>query len=245
MATMDLADRRSTRGMGEARWAGLLYLFYFLSALPLALRAALIVPGDAVATAGLILASQNVYRLTVVSDLVSYLLYIALIYLFYRLLKPVSRGWAAVGALFALVGCIVLVVATALITAPLLLLADPAGHAIGLADRQELALLTLRLFAQAYTIALFLFGAQWLVMGPLFTASRLVPRPVGWLLTAGGAAWIALSLATLLDPPLGRSLQGIVLPLGALAEIALGLWLLVRGSPAAPADVAFPLRQDT
>jgi hypothetical protein len=83
------------------------------------------------------------------------------------------------------------------------------------------------------------------VMGPLFTASRLVPRAIGWLLTAGGAAWIALSLATLLDPPLGRSLQGFVMPLGALAEIALGLWLLVKGAGhLAPGDPAFPLHHD-
>lgn len=236
MAMTQSAELRSPRGMDEARWAGLLYLLYFVSALPLALRATLIVPADAAATAARILASQEAYRLTVVSDLVSYLLYIALIYLLYRLLKPASRSWAAVGALFAITGCIVLVSATALVAAPLLLLADGANAAIGLAERQELALLALRLFAQAYTIALFLFGAQWLVMGPLFTASRLVPWPIGWLLTAGGAAWIALSIATLLNPPLGRSLQGVVLPLGALAEIALGLWLLVKGgnSPLPP-----------
>ncbi len=221
---------RSRFAMGEARLTGLLYLLYFLSALPLSLRANLIVPADAADTAGHILASQGTYRLTLVTDLVSYLLYIGITYLFYRLLEPVSRQWAAVGAIFAVAGCIVLIMATTLVAAPLLLLGDPSVHAIGLPARQELALVALKLFGQAYTIALFLFGAQWLVMGPLFVASGVVPRPIGWLLTLAGVAWLGLSVAALLAPPLGKSLQGFVLPLGALAEIALGLWLLIKGS---------------
>jgi hypothetical protein len=232
MAMTEMIDPRSKWAIGEARLTGFLYLLYFLSALPLGLRAQLIVPADAAATAGRILASQDMYRLTLVTDLLSYVLYIGLVYLFYRLLKAVSPRWAAVGALFAMVGCIVLIMATALVTAPLLLLADPGAHAIGLPERQELALLALKLFGQAYTIALFLFGAQWLVMGPLFT--RLVPRPIGWLLTLGGVAWVALSVATLLALPMAKSLQAVVLPLGALAEIALGLWLLVKGAGAEP-----------
>lgn len=232
MAPRELIDPHSKTLIGEARLTGLLYLLYFLGALPLSLRAKLIVPGDAAATAGRILASQGTYRLTLVTDLVSYLLYMGLVYLFYRLLKPVDRLWATIGALFAIVGCVVLVVATCLLTAPLLLLADPGVHVIGLLERQELALLALKLFGQAYTVALFLFGAQWLVMGPLFTSSRLVPRPIGLLLTLGGVAWVGLSVATLLAPPLGMSLQGVVLPLGALAEIALGLWLLIKGADA-------------
>ena len=213
----------------EARLTGFLYILYFLSALPLSLRARLIVPADAATTAARILASEATYRLTMVTDLASYLLYLGIVYLFYRLLKPISPPWAMVGALFATVGCIVLIMATALLTAPLLLLADPGVFVIGLPERQELALLSLKLFGQAYLIALFLFGAQWLVMGPLFATSRLVPRPIGWLLTIGGGAWVVLSVATLLAPAIGKPLQGIVFPLGALAEIALGLWLLVKG----------------
>jgi hypothetical protein len=224
-----MTDRRSKSVTVEARLTGLLYILYFISALPLSIRAKLIVPTDAAATASRILASEATYRLTMVTDLTGYLLYIGIVYLFYRLLRPVSPPWAMVGALFAIVGCIVLVMATALLTAPLILLADPGVYVIGLPERQELALLSLKLFGQAYTIALFLFGAQWLVMGPLFATSRLVPRPIGWLLTIGGAAWVGLSVATLLAPTIGKLLQGVVLPLGALAEIALGLWLLVKG----------------
>src|SRR5580765_4059254 len=117
MATTEMIDPGPKSPASEARLTGFLYLLSFLSALPLGLRAQLIVPADAPATAGRILASEGIYRLTLVTDLASYLLYIGLVYLFYRLLKAVSPRWAAVGGLFAMVGCIVLIMATAFVTA--------------------------------------------------------------------------------------------------------------------------------
>lgn len=66
-------------------------------------------------------------------------------------------------------------------------------------------------------------------MGPLFAMSRLIPRPIGYLLTAGGVGWVTFALATLIAPPLGVAIQPVVLIIGSLAEIALALWLLVKG----------------
>ena len=213
----------------RARWAGAIYIFYFLAALPLGLRSSLIVPSDAAATAAKIVASEGLYRLTVVSDLVSYVLYVTLAYLLYTLLRHVSRTWAAVGTLFTLTGCLVLVVSTATLGVPLLLLTGDAWHTIGVPERQELALLALQTFSQGYIIALFFFGAQWLVMGYLFASSRLVPRAIGYLLFVAGIGWVVLSVGTLLAPTLSSGMGRVILPLGALAEIALGLWLLFKG----------------
>jgi hypothetical protein len=211
----------------RARLTGAMYIPYLLFGVPLFLRARLIVPSDAAATAANILASESLYRVTVITDLISYFLYIGLAYLFYLLLREVSRPWAAVATLFTLAGCVVLIVSTALLTAPLLLLDNSAFHAIAPAQREELALVALKLFGQGYTIGLFLFGAQWLIMGPLFARSRLVPRLIGYWLLAGGVGWVALAVATLLGSPVRTTLQGFVLPVAGLAEIALGAWLLI------------------
>jgi len=211
----------------RARLTGAMYIPYLLFGVPLFLRARLIVPSDAAATAANILASESLYRVTVITDLISYFLYIGLAYLFYLLLREVSRPWAAVATLFTLAGCVVLIVSTALLTAPLLLLDNSAFHAIAPAQREELALVALKLFGQGYTIGLFLFGAQWLIMGPLFARSRLVPRLIGYWLLAGGVGWVALAVATLLGSPVRTTLQDFVLPVAGLAEIALGAWLLV------------------
>ncbi|MFL6724911.1 MAG: DUF4386 domain-containing protein [Sphingomicrobium sp.] len=227
MHTYAVAETSPDMIRRRARLTGAMYIPYLAFGMPLFLRAPLIVPRNAAATAANILASETLYRITVITDLVSYVLYIALAYLFYVLLREVNRPWAALATLFTLAGCIVLIVSTALLTAPLLLLDSSAFHAIALPQRQELALVVLKLFAQGYTIGLFLFGAQWLIMGPLFARSRLVPRLIGYWLLAGGIGWVALAVATLLGSPLRTTLQAFVLPVAGLAEIALGGWLLV------------------
>src|SRR4051794_18071404 len=74
-----------------ARLTGAMYIPYLAFGVPLFLRTPLIVPTDASATAANILASERLYRITVVTDLVSYGLYIVLAYLFYTLLRQVNR----------------------------------------------------------------------------------------------------------------------------------------------------------
>jgi hypothetical protein len=210
-----------------ARLTGAMYLPYLAFGAPMFLRTRLIVSNDPAATAANILASRSLYELTIVTDLVSYALYVVLAYLFYLLLRDVNRPWAAISALFTFAGCVVLIAATTLLTAPLLLLDAGAFQAMPLPQRQELGLFALKLFTQGYSIGLFLFGLQWLVMGPLFARSRLVPAAIGYWLLAGGVGWVALVVATLLGSPARLALQAIVLPVAGLAEVALGIWLLV------------------
>ena len=211
----------------RARLTGAMYIPYLLFGIPLFLRSKLIVPTDAAATAAHILASTNLYRATIVTDLISYLLYIALTYLFYSLLRPVNRAWAAVATLFTLSGCVVLIMSSALLMTPLLLLGDGAFQAIDPAQRQDLALVALKLFSFGYTIGLLLFGAQWLIMGPLFAKSRLVPKLIGYSLFAGGVGWVAFAIATILGSPFRLALQRIVMPIGGISELALAAWLVI------------------
>jgi hypothetical protein len=209
-----------------ARIMGGIYILYFIAGMPLILRSSLIVPTDAAATAAKITASEALYRVTIVTDLVSYALYLGLAYLFYLLLQGVSRRWALLGTLFTIAGCIVLITATAALTAPLALLNGNEFPAIGAQERQDLALLALKLYSQAFVIGLFLFGVQWLIMGPLFAVSGFMPKAIGYLLTVGGVAWVSFAVATLIAPAAGRAIQPLVLVVGSLAEFALAAWLL-------------------
>ena len=214
---------------GLLRVTAAVYVLYFMAGFPLLLRRSLIVPDNAAATAAKITASETLYRITIVTDLLSYVLYLGLAYLFYRLLLHVSRQWALLGALFTIAGCIVLLVATSLLPGALALLTGNFYGATSLAERQELALLALRIYNQAFIIGLLLFGVQWLMMGPLFALSRIVPRAVGYLLTAGGIAWVAFAMTSLIAPPIGAAIQPVVLVIASLAEIVLAVSLLVRG----------------
>jgi len=217
---------------GLLRTTAGVYILYFIAGFPLLLRSSLIVPANTVATAAKIMSSQVLYRITMVTDLVSYALYLGLAYLFYLLLRHVNRPWAVLGALFTVAGCIVLIVATSLLSAPLALLTGDFYRATSLPQRQELALLAIKIYNQAFVIGLLLFGVQWLIMGPLFALSRVVPRAVGFLLTAGGIAWVAFAVASLIAPPVGAAMRPFVLAIGSLAEIALAVSLLMRGMKA-------------
>ena len=66
-------------------------------------------------------------------------------------------------------------------------------------------------------------------MGPLFALAHIIPRVVGYLLTAGGVAWVAFAVASLIAPPIGAAMQPLVLAIGSLAEVALAISLLVTG----------------
>lgn len=221
-----------------ARITGGIYLLYFVAGMPLILRSSLIVPTDAAATAAKITASQALYRTTVVTDLLSYSLYLGLAYLFYLLLRNVSRPWALMGTLFTIAGCIVLIMATTALTVPLALLTGNEFNAIGLPERQDFALLALKIYTQAFIIGLLLFGVQWLIMGPLFALSGFIPKPIGYFLTVGGVAWVSFAIASLIAPPVGIAMQPVVLAIGSLAEIALAFWLLFRGARRTSADKA-------
>jgi hypothetical protein len=231
-ATMprNLRDEQGSSLNRIARITGGIYLLYFVAGMPLILRSSLIVPTDPSATAAKITGSQTLYRLTIVSDLVSYSLYLGLAYLFYLLLRNVSRSWALMGTLFTIAGCIVLIMATAALTAPLALLTGNTFNAIVQPEREALALLAIKIYTQAFLIGLLLFGVQWLIMGPLFALSGVVPKVIGYLLTGGGIAWVSFATASLLAPRVGAAMQPIVLAIGSLAEVALALCLLFGGA---------------
>jgi hypothetical protein len=89
---------------------------------------------------------------------------------------------------------------------------------------QAAALLCLKLYSQAFSIALVLFAIFDLLIGYLIFTSTFLPRILGVLLMLAGVGWLTFVWA-----PLAAVMSPYVLPLGALAEILLMLWLLVKG----------------
>src|SRR5438046_3714768 len=80
----------------QARFAGLLYLLASLPA-PFALiyvPGKLIVPGDAVATADHIRASETLFRLGIAGELIGFIIFIFVVLALYHLFKPVSEKQA-------------------------------------------------------------------------------------------------------------------------------------------------------
>jgi hypothetical protein len=210
----------------NARTIGVVYLLYFLTAFfGLFLTKGVVVPGDAAATATSILAHEDLYRSGFAIGLIANAIYIAVTALFYRLFEPVNRSMSLLAAFFSLVGCAIQICAGILQLAPLVILGDgQLLAAFKVEQLQAAALLCLKLYSQAFSIALVLFALYDLVVGYLIFKSTFLPRILGVLLMLAGVGWL-----TFLWGPLATLLSAYVLPFGALAEILLMLWLLVKG----------------
>ncbi len=88
-----------------ARAAAFVFLIIFLLGMSteLFIRPGMIVPGDAAATVKNIAASEALFRLSLVSDLIRLALLMLLPLILYRLLKPVNKTIASLMVIFSLV----------------------------------------------------------------------------------------------------------------------------------------------
>ncbi len=82
--------------------------------------------------------------------------------------------------------------------------------------------------AHGYDLGLIFFGASCLVLGLLVARSGYLPKALGWLVMAAGVVYLVGSYALFLFPDHADAVQPLyVVPL--VSEVALCLWLLVRG----------------
>jgi hypothetical protein len=210
----------------RARITGVVYLFYFLTAVigGFFLKG-LVVDGDAAATANNLLAHQPLFRLGLATGLIATVCYVAVTALFYDLFKPVNRGLSLLAAFFSLVGCAILAFASVFQLAPLVILGGGQYLSVfKVEELRSLAFLSLKLYGQAVNICFVFFGGYCLLIGYLIFRSAFLPRILGVLMAFAGLGWL-----TFLAPPLANYLSPYILVLGFLAELALMLWLLVMG----------------
>ena len=210
----------------RARITGVIYLFYFLTAVfGEFLLKGIFVSGDATATASNILAHQPLFRLGLANGLIATVCYVAVTALFYDLFKHVNRSLSLLAALFSLVGCSILAFASLFRIAPLIVLGGGQYLAVFKVEQlRALALLFLELYGQAVDICFVFFGVYCLLIGYLIFNSAFLPRILGALMAFAGLGWL-----TFLSPPIANYLSPYIQVLGVFAEGLLMLWLLVMG----------------
>jgi len=223
----------------NARIAGVFYLLTFVGGVAsLALGGRLVNYGDAAATAASIRAHESLFRLGFAANLFASACYVAVTLLFYELFKPVRRSISMLAAFFSLVGCAVGAFGSLFQLAPLVVLGGAQYLGVfNVEQLQALALVLLKLGAQANNIGLVFFGCYCLLIGYLIFRSDFLPAILGVLMAIGGAGWLTDSFISFLSPPLARSLSSWMMAPGILGEAALTLWLLVMGvKPAARSE---------
>jgi Domain of unknown function (DUF4386) len=200
----------------RARIIGVVYLLYFLFAI-----AALFTP----ATPKGIVAYAPLFRLEFAVGMISLVLYVALTALFYKLFSPVNKNLALLAAFFGLMGCAVQALGSVLQLAPLVVLGSSQYKNVFNAEQlQSLAQMFLDLTAQAGYVGIVFFAVFDIVIGYLIFKSTFLPRILGVLMMIAGSLWL-----TFLAPPIANRVLVLVEVPGFLAELALMLWLLVRG----------------
>jgi hypothetical protein len=201
----------------------------------------IVVPGEAAATAGNLLASEGLFRAGIAIDVLIFASDVVIAWAFYELLKSVDAPLALLGALLRVADGAILAVTTfdGLVTLKLL---SGAGYLQGLdtAQLQSLARLFISARGLGFDVGFVFLGLGSALFAYLLFKSRYVPRLLaGWgvfasLLLAAG------SIAEILSPAFAASASlSYMLPM-FFYEVPLGLWFLIRGVNAPERVAAVP-----
>ena len=211
-----------------ARVAGFLYLLL----LPLGIfgilyvPSTLIVPGDAAATATKIMASEALFRLSIVTALLVQIINIFVVLFLYKLLKPINKDMALLMALFILLGVPIAMLSELTHFAVLVLLSRMETLSVFTADQlQALASFFLDLHEYGVSIASIFWGLWLFPMGYLVFKSGFLPRIIGILLMIGCFGYVIDFLLMALLP----NREVTVSQFTFIGELLLPLWLLIKG----------------
>jgi Domain of unknown function (DUF4386) len=200
--------------------------------------AKLFVRGDVTATVNNIAAHEWLFRVGIVSLLVGALVLIFLTIAFYRLFAGVDRNLAVQVVIFGGVMPSVIYLFNVALDASALRLVHGGDFVstFSNAQRDALVMLLLRLHDDELTATLLLAGVWLFPLGILVYRSRFLPRFLGiWLLIAG-CGWIILCFTGFLAPQYRDRELAIFQP-AFFAELALMLWLVIKGAKPPPLDV--------
>lgn len=230
-----------------ARIAGVTYLVVFVAGMvaEFVARAPNIVDTDAAATAANIAANAGGFRVGIAADLIMVIADVGLALLFYELLKPVNKPLALLAAFFRLAQAASIGVNLLNLFIVLELASGTAYlEALGPAQLDALTLLFARAHGVGYTLALLFFGVSILIVGYLTIRAGYLPSILGGAIIVAAVGYLADIFAqTLLSSyDAYADLFGTVVLVPAfIAELAMALYLIIRGvrrEPSASARAA-------
>jgi len=168
--------------------------------------------------------AERLLRLGVVSNVIGLLLFTLAVLALYEILKPVSARYAVLMAVLGLMSVPMMLLTEVGRLAAMRLLSSGDFGAFTSAQLQSQAALFLDLYQDGLLISQVFWGLWLLPLALLVYRSGFLPRLVGIVVAIAGVAWLIDWGTQLLQP--GRTL-----PIGFLnvGELALPLWLLIRG----------------
>jgi len=200
----------------------------------------LIVPRDAADTARNILAHQTQFRLALIGVLTYGVTAVVLLSALYVIFRPVNRGLAFVGALFRLVFAMLWLLATLNMLGALRLLGSAPYLQVFEPDRlQVLARLNLAASFDDYYVGLPFFGLAATVCAWLWYKSGYIPRAFAAFGVIASVWCVLCAFIFLVFPDFEKPVNPYWFdsPM-ALFELAVSLWLLIKGPRSPIVDLA-------
>lgn len=228
----DASAARAAEIRRTARTAGLLYLAMSLLAIVgyFFLHRLFFVAGDPAATARSILERAPLYRISMLVDLATQVLFILVVLSLYRLFDGVDRHQAR--AMVALVGTGIAAgfAGFVLNTAPLVLLGDPVyTPAFGQPQLEALVYASIRLGARQGVLLTMLWGLWLFPFAALTFKCGFLPRFLGVLLVLSGAAYVTTSVVGIALPQYAGAVRPFAFPF-YFGEFVVVLWLAIVGA---------------
>jgi Domain of unknown function (DUF4386) len=221
------------------RFAGLLYVltsvvgFFAMGYVP----DKLVVPGNAAATVNNIAVHEMLFRFGIAGQLVGQAAFIFVALALYKLLEGVNRRHASVMVILIVVSIPIAFVNELNSLAALALVRGADFLSIvEKPQRDAFAMLFINLHGRGLVVAELFWGLWLFPLALLVYRSRFLPRFLGVWLALAGAAWVILSLVSILLPQYQNKVYTYTQP-AVIGEIVFMLWLLIMGAKP-PAMVA-------
>lgn len=195
----------------------------------------LVVLGDAATTASNIAASESRFRAGIASSLIVLVADLVVGWALYVYLKPVNRSISLLTAWFRLVYVAVALSAFVGLFSLSMILSGATAFELGQLD--TLTTLSLTLYQYGFNVGFVFFGLHILGLGYLIWKSDYVPGVLGVLLIIAALGYQIDSFASLLSSSYANNdtlfLVFVAVP-AIVSELALTLWLLIRGVNVTP-----------
>jgi hypothetical protein len=211
-----------------ARITGGVYIAYILANV-LATSLGQIGLGTAQQVSQAIMTNPGSFRLGLVVAFVSAFLFLLTAWGLYVLLRPVNKDLALLFLLLNAIGVAIQCASMFPLLSALLQGEAASGmQAFSAAQLQGLALLSANVYKTGFVTAQLFFGTWLFPLGYLVYKSKFLPRFMGVFLMLDGIGVGIWFLQALLAPDL-KAITYPGLAVSFVAEVGLGLWLLIRG----------------
>lgn len=219
----------------SAHRAGALYfLFLIVGLFDMLGFTGFLVPGDATSTARNVLASEGFFRLGILTDFVTLLLFLFLVVSLYHLLRSVDPWHATLMVLLVAVGVTIGCINLLPKIAPLVVLHGPSySSVLSKPQLDALVLGFLSLNSSGNDVASLFWGLWLFPFGILVVKAPFLPRIPGFLLLLAGLGYLTAGLTSIVLPAYSQVVSQVTMPL-LLGEFPIIFWLLIKGAAMPP-----------